>query len=103
MLDFEKLLSIFFENFPYLIIWINLNGNIVQCNVAIEKIIGYSTEDLKNIDFIEIITYPKDKFLFKEMCEILLEGKFVEFIEIQANKKRGKFNLVELSILFNSV
>ncbi len=92
-----KINSIFFDQFPFPIIWMDLEGTIINSNFATKKISGYGKKDLIGRKFTEIVVNPQESLsLFEKIHTTLSKGDSLEPIEIQIYKKDG--NLIWLNI-----
>ncbi len=84
----EKKYRELFENSPYPILIFNKNGFIVDCNSGLEKLIGYTKEELINqkhedVDFIR----SEDSSTFKKKFEEIIEGNIPDPLEMKLLKK----------------
>ena len=70
-MELGKINSIFFEQFPFPILWMDLKGPIIDSNFAIEKISEYGKPDLIGRKFTEIVLNPQESFsLFEKINAI---------------------------------
>ena len=78
-----------FENSPYPILIFNKNGFVVDCNSGLEKLIGYTKEELINqkhddLDFIR----SEDLSTFKKKFDEIIEGNIPDPLEMKLLKKK---------------
>lgn len=85
-LESEKKYRDLYENSPYPILIMNMDGEIVDCNFSLEKIIGYQKNELINRHYSEIIP-RKDLDQFNGIYKTLIEGNTPDPIEIRIRKK----------------
>jgi len=96
-MELGKINSIFFEQFPFPIMWMDLEGTILNSNFATEKLSGYGKTDLIGRKFTEIIVNPQESLSsFEKINGILSKGDSLEPLEIQLYKKDG--DLIWLNI-----
>ncbi len=79
-----------FENSPYPIILIDLQGKIVDCNPATNNELGYFKEELVGRNFRELARIPANRRVAEQRLNLLLNGSKLDPIEIQIQKKDHK-------------
>ena len=92
----EEILRNIFISSPYAISLIDLQGNIMDCNLAKEKLFGYKKKELigKSVH-IFYPDYEKDKV--EKLLEKILKKGFVESNEFTLKKKDGSTFIAEFS------
>ncbi|MCP4763645.1 MAG: PAS domain S-box protein, partial [archaeon] len=80
-----------------LILKTNLDGKFVFCNKTVEKILGYSEEEILSMDGIEII-HPDDFERVNSYREKIFKGESVQNIEYRAKKKDGEYIVASNSV-----
>jgi len=88
LIESEKRYKGLFEGAPNSIIIVNPKGMVIDCNSATESLLGFTKDDLINMDFRTIISIPPSKIeehnkIFKK----ILARKSIKFIELQIYKK----------------
>lgn len=79
-----------FENLPFSITLIDLKGNIIDCNPAIERLIGYRKEELINKNFKNLsIIHPKYLPILLKRFKKSKDGEILPSIDIQLYRKDG--------------
>lgn len=79
-----------FENLPFSITLIDLKGNIIDCNPAIERLIGYGKEELINNNFRDLsIIHPKFLPILLKRFKKSINGEILPSIDIQLYRKDG--------------
>jgi len=77
-----------FENLPFSITLIDLKGNIIDCNPAIERLIGYRKEELINKNFKNLsIIHPKYLPILLKRFKKSKDGEILPSIDIQLYRK----------------
>jgi len=85
-LESEKKYRDLYENSPYPILIMNMDRKIVDCNSALEKIIGYQKNELINRHYSQLIP-RKYLYQFSEIYKSLIMGDTPDPIEIRIRKK----------------
>ena len=85
-----------FEESPIGIGLTSLDGNVVNCNKAMEAITGYSGEELKHINLTDTYAYPGDRKVLLEM--INQQGRVVNY-PVQLKRKDGSVHDAILSMV----
>ncbi|GAH89328.1 unnamed protein product, partial [marine sediment metagenome] len=86
----EEKFRYLFENSPNSIILLNLEGVIIDCNNATEKIFGYKKEELINKIYTQnSVIAPRYLSEIKNKSKEIYKGEVPEPIEIQVYKKDG--------------
>ncbi|MFX1313887.1 MAG: PAS domain S-box protein [Promethearchaeota archaeon] len=86
----EEKYRILFENSPYAIGIMDINGTILDCNANQEKIFGYKKDELVGKDFRKIGSIPQHFIpLVLKSFKKLIKGESIEPQEIQLIKKDG--------------
>ena len=86
-----------FEESPYSIFLVNMNGLIEDCNKTTEKLFGFKREEVIGKNHRKLGIHPKDKLkLFNERFKILVLGGNVEPIEVQLSNKEGKLSWYQI-------
>jgi len=90
-----------FEDSPFAITLMDLNGNFIECNSYVEKIFGYKKQELIGKNFNEVKLVPK-KYLLSVLngFKIVSKGQIPESKEIQLFKKDGNLIWVLLHTSF---
>ncbi|MCM3630136.1 PAS domain S-box protein [Paenibacillus glycanilyticus] len=92
-----------FEQNPDAISYFDLNGNFIDCNAALEKILGYSREELLHSDYRPLITEPdlqKAQYYFEQA----VQGT-VQSYELACLHKKGHLvymNITKLPIIVDN-
>jgi len=88
-----------FEHAPFCIVLTNLEGVILDINLATKKLFGYKKEDLVGKNYLNLTVYPSR---FKEILKLrllkLMEGKPVKPAEFQIYKKNGDKTWIQSTI-----
>ena len=93
----EEICKGLFNESPLSMVLIDLNGRIIDCNPAQEKIFGWSKKEINGRDFRKISLFHSSyESTALKAFETLLEGKLLEPIEIQMYKKDGSLIWVKL-------
>ena len=87
LMESERKYKSIFENAVEGIYRINGNGRIVEVNPSLEKLFGYSEEELKKMDLSNLYKNPKDREKFME--EVRKNG-FVRNYEVEYLRKNGE-------------
>ena len=86
----EEKYKLLFENSPIPIALTDLKGNIIDCNMASERMFGYLKKDLKGKNYLDLAVYSPDLIpLLRERMSKVIEGKSINPIEIEIIKKDG--------------
>ena len=84
----EKMFFLFLERSPLCIIWVNLEGTVINSNSATEKVFGFKMEDILGKKFTDIVVCPQNFIsVFKRSYEKVRKGAILESLEIQAYKQ----------------
>ncbi|MFX1405721.1 MAG: PAS domain S-box protein [Promethearchaeota archaeon] len=79
-----------FEQSPYSIGLLKLDGTILNFNQTTEKLFGYKDKELIGKNYLELTVYPlKYRMILKERFNSLLKGEELSPIEFQIYKKDG--------------
>ncbi len=98
LIQAEKKYRHLFENSPFSIILIDLKGNIIDCNPAVERLIKYSKEELINKNFRDLsIIHPKYSPILEKRFKRAINGEILPSIDIQIYKKDG--NLIWINYI----
>jgi len=96
--DSEERYRNLFELAPVGISSVNLNGKFLHCNATLERILGYSENELKNMSFNDI-TYPEDRAIGNEALVDLFAGKYnTTTLEKRYIRKDGQIIWVNINI-----
>ncbi len=76
-----------FEKAPFGIGIANLNGKIIEANETMQKILGYTWEELKNINILELYVKPEDRQI---LLEKLRESGYVSDFTVLLRRKDGR-------------
>jgi len=88
-----------FENSPFSIMLVDMDGFIKDCNSATEILFGYNKSELINNNYKQFLKIPsKQLYLTMEVEKKLFNGEIPKAIEIQIKKKDG--NLKWISVQF---
>ncbi|HDZ19060.1 MAG TPA: PAS domain-containing sensor histidine kinase, partial [archaeon] len=92
LLDSEKKYRHLFEHSPFSIILINLKGIVVDCNPAVERLLGHKRKELVGIRY-DKLSFTPQKFLklILESIKIVIKGESITLLDVQANKKEGGY------------
>ncbi len=85
-LESEKKYRDLYENSPYPILIMNMDGKIEDCNSALEKIIGYQKNELINRHYSQLVP-RKYLYQFNKINKIIIEGNIPDPIEIKTKTK----------------
>ena len=85
-LESEKKYRDLYENSPYPILIMNMDGRVVDCNPALGKIIGYQKNELINRHYSKMIP-RKYLYQFSEIYKSIIEGGIPDPIEIKTKTK----------------
>ncbi|MBM9518594.1 PocR ligand-binding domain-containing protein [Desulforhopalus vacuolatus] len=94
LLESEERLRLLFDNSPVGICTVDLLGNFISTNPAYEKMLGYSSEELKELSFFDVTHpdyRPKNKELFQNMFSLNSTGFKME--KIYVRKDGGVINV----------
>ncbi|MHA1648867.1 MAG: sensor histidine kinase [Candidatus Helarchaeota archaeon] len=101
----NKALEIFmnvFETVQFSVILVNSKGIISYSNSALEKMFGYTKEDLVGKDFVQLDSYPKELIKkFIDLGKIVLVSEVPEQLEFEAYKKDR--SLIWVTILLTRI
>ena len=90
LIETEEKYRHLFEHSPFSIVLIDLNGIIVDCNSATEKLIGYKREDLINENIRKLsMIHPNYLSIVANQFEKSKQGEILPSIDIQLRKKDG--------------
>ncbi len=79
-----KIITALYNNFPNLVILANLDGTIMDCNLAIQKLFRLPKNEIVNKNFEEIgIFTPKQLVIINERSERALRGDKLKSIELK--------------------
>lgn len=79
-----------FEDSPFTIILVNTSRIIIDCNPAINKLIGYEREELIGKDFKNLsMIHPNYLPTLIQLFKLLLKGEIVHRIDLQLYNKAG--------------
>ncbi len=93
----EKKFRRIFEDSPFSIVLINLNGKLVDCNPATEKYSGYKKEELIGKDFRDLsLIHPKFLLSLEQTFNRLLKEEKIYNADIQMYKKKGDLIWINL-------
>ncbi|MFX1257085.1 MAG: ATP-binding protein [Promethearchaeota archaeon] len=99
LIESEEIFRHLFESSPYSIILLTLNGRIIECNSATEKLFIYKKDDLKGKKFINLSADPSElKTIIKQRLEIMFKGGLSKSLDYQFYKKDGTLVWVNLHI-----
>jgi PAS domain S-box-containing protein len=80
-----------FKASPASITLLNKSGEVIDCNNATEKLIGYSKNEIIGTQFQELLTLdPKDLPVILEKFHLLSKGHQIEPYELEIIRKEGK-------------
>jgi len=97
--DSEKKYRILFEKIPIAITLLDKSGGIIDCNKAIEELVGYSKEEILQKHFEELMTlYPKDFPKLMGQYERLVKGLEVEPFDLVITTKDGEKRWVNILV-----
>ena len=86
----EKRYRNLFESMPYVIVLINQKGIIIDCNPAIEKLLGYDKKEVIGKEFRNLqIIHPKYLPVVLKRFKRVIKGEVLHPLEIQIYKKDG--------------
>jgi DNA-binding NtrC family response regulator len=76
LISSEKKYRGLFENTPYSIVLVNMEGVIIDCNAALEKLMGNDKCEIINRNYLDSPIFPLDYLtLFNEKFKLLIKGK----------------------------
>ncbi len=79
-----------FEKAPFSIVFLDLNGNIIDVNISTEKIYGYNREELIGLNYLKLSAYPTDLLpLLRERLKNAGVGILLKPEEFQIYRKDG--------------
>jgi PAS domain S-box-containing protein len=86
----EEKYRFLFQNSPFSILLIETSGKIVECNPSIEKLIGYTKEELIGKKYRKLLVVPPEYMpkLLKRL-ELISKGESIPPLDIQLIKKDG--------------
>jgi PAS domain S-box-containing protein len=88
-----------FELSPQIITYVDLDGNLVSCNAALERLTGYPLKEIENKHFSELeFLYNEDVNLYVERFDEILNGKMIEPFETRYRTKDGESRIVEVHV-----
>ncbi len=94
----EKKYRDLFENSPYPILIIGMDGTIIDCNSRLEKLIGYGKKELVNKHFKETPLISEDSYeLFNESIKALQSGEIPESLDLTFKKANQKVLWISLN------
>ncbi|MFX1395080.1 MAG: ATP-binding protein [Promethearchaeota archaeon] len=86
-----------FENSPYSVVLLELNGTIIDLNIATKRLFGLKKGYLIGRNFSEFFQdSSKLSIILKERIEVMKQGKVLELLELQLIKKKNLLIWVEL-------
>ncbi|MFA5933466.1 MAG: PAS domain S-box protein [Microgenomates group bacterium] len=83
----ESYYHLLFDNAPIGIGLADIKGNVISSNIAIQKFVGYSKEELKNINLADTYENPEDR---KKIMEILQKTNKIVGQQVRLKRKDGK-------------
>ena len=93
----ERKYRILYESTPFSIALINSNGNIVDCNPTIEKLIGYEKVELIGKKFSELPIIPAESMQsIVDAFHKFIKGAEIHRIDLQIQHKNGTLIWVNL-------
>jgi PAS domain S-box-containing protein len=94
----EKKYIDLYDNSPYGILILKMDGMAVDCNSRLEELTGYSKKEIINTNLKDsILSTPRYTTLFDKMRQTLLEGVIAGSTEFTIKKKDKKTLWVELN------
>ncbi|MGB5913161.1 MAG: PAS domain S-box protein [Promethearchaeia archaeon] len=82
---------------PYIILLMDLNGNLIDCNNTTFKYVKWKKEDLLKKNFKDLNIIPPANFkILKNQLELLLSNGFIESIELQVNHQDVNLKWISL-------
>ena len=92
-----------FENSPYPVVLLELNGTIKDCNIATIELFGIKRDNLIGTNFSKFFLDPqKLSSLLKERIDFMNKGKVLKPLELKLQKKKNLLIWVNLQTsLFN--
>jgi PAS domain S-box-containing protein len=87
-----------FENFVVGIFTMDLGGNFVSCNPALEKVLGYSAEELTDKNYKEYVAPEAREVLFKEYNLLFQTGRPIRNFRYETIGKDGKRRTIETNV-----
>ncbi len=91
----EKKYRDLYENSPYAIVILNMEGKIVDCNSKLQELTGYSKNEIINNILEDSLSFSQSSF--NEIYEALIEGNIIEPYENITKTKNGKTLWAHLS------
>ncbi|MFX1409201.1 MAG: PAS domain S-box protein, partial [Promethearchaeota archaeon] len=86
----EKRYRNLFESMPYVIVLINQKGIITDCNLAIEKVLGYDKKEVIGKEFRNLqIIHPKYLPITLKRFKGVIKGEILPPLDLQIYKKDG--------------
>ncbi len=101
----ESIYHAIFDKSPIGIAIVDNLGNIIQSNLALQQMLGYSEEEFKTLNF-QAVTYPDDLEIDVQLFEELIKGEINDYhIEKRYYHKNGqvKWGALSVSILVNEL
>ena len=92
----ERYLSLY-EHMVTLVFTLDLQGNVIDANPAILKMIGYSHEEVMGMNMIDFLVPEDVSSAMAGVQEILQTGTQKQFVELQLHRKDGSFVDVEVT------
>jgi len=90
-----------FEKSPNAIALLDFTGKIIDCNLATEKTFGYSIEDLKGRNYLELPFYSESMInKLKERFQIITKVSEIEPQELEIKKKDGNISRIKTAISY---
>ncbi|MHA2265441.1 MAG: PAS domain S-box protein, partial [Candidatus Thorarchaeota archaeon] len=79
-----------FERSPASVTLVDMSGNIVDCNEATERLIGYSRDEIQGEKFENLLTLKEEDLpKLQERFAALIQGEDVEPYELEVKRKNG--------------
>ncbi len=99
----ERYLSLY-EHMVTLVFTLDLQGNVIDVNPAILKMIGYSLEELTGMNVVDLLVPEHIPLAMAGLHEILQTGTQKQFVELRLRRKDGSFVDVEVggSLLYRN-
>jgi PAS domain S-box-containing protein len=102
--DSEETFKSLFEESPFSIVLIDLDGRFIDCNPANEKIFGWQKSDLIGTKFFEVNMFPEEYLPIVSEAFSMLQKNFVpEPFEVQSIRKNGVLIWTRIQSSFISV
>jgi len=90
-----------FEKSPNAIALLDFTGKIIDCNLVTEKTFGYSTEDLKGRNYLELPFYSERMInKLKERFQTIAKAIEIEPQELEIEKKDGNMAWITTAISY---